>query len=382
MKSIPTVLLLTELFLMGTGAVSIAEGLFETKDVYVAGQDAIREYRIPALVTTVKGTLIAVCDARVERPADAINNIDLAMKRSFDNGRTWGPLKILADFPDQQAAADSSMLVDRMTGTIWIVYDHFLDKLLSSELRKQERRQIALHLIHSQDDGQTWSEATDITQTVTKPGWEVVMAAPGRGIQMRAGRLIFPVYSRQPDQDYSHLLSSNDHGKTWQISSSAARMVNECQVAELKDGSLMLNMRSYRAKGCRAVATTNDGGKTWGQIVDDTNLPEPTCQASLIRYTDTRDGFTRDRLLFVNPANSSQRVNMTIRLSYDEGKTWPIAKVLHPGPSAYSCLTVLKDGTIGLLYENGRESPYEKLTFARFDLQWLTDGQDRIDKKK
>ena len=182
MKSIPTVLLLTELFLMGTGAVSIAEGLFETKDVYVAGQDAIREYRIPALVTTVKGTLIAVCDARVERPADAINNIDLAMKRSFDNGRTWGPLKILADFPGQQAAADSSMLVDRMTGTIWIVYDHFLDKLLSSELRKQERRQIALHLIHSQDDGQTWSEATDITQTVTKPGWEVVMAAPGRGM--------------------------------------------------------------------------------------------------------------------------------------------------------------------------------------------------------
>ena len=208
------------------------------------------------------------------------------------------------------------------------------------------------------------------------------MAAPGSGIQTRAGRLIFPAYSRQPDQDYSHLLSSNDHGKTWQISSSAAAMVNECQVAELKDGSLMLNMRSYRKKGCRAVATTSDGGKTWGPIVDDTQLPEPTCQASFIRYTDVRDGFTRDRLLFVNPANTSQRVNLTVRLSYDEGKTWPISKVIAPGPSAYSCLTVLKDGTIGLIYENGRTSPYERLTFARFDLQWLTDGRDRITRRK
>ncbi len=208
------------------------------------------------------------------------------------------------------------------------------------------------------------------------------MAAPGSGIHTRAGRLIFPAYTRRPDQDYSHLLSSDDHGKTWQISSHAAPMVNECQVAELKDGSLMLNMRSYRSKGCRAVATTNDGGKTWGKIVDDTKLPEPKCQASFIRHTDVRDGFTRDRLLFVNPSNTSKRVNLTVRLSYDEGKTWPISKVIVPGPSAYSCLTVLKDGTIGLIYENGRTSPYERLTFARFDLQWLTDGRDRITRRK
>ncbi|MCH2126970.1 MAG: glycoside hydrolase [Pirellulaceae bacterium] len=325
---------------------------------------------------------MAVCDARVERPADAINNIDLAMKRSFDNGRSWEPLQILADFPGQQAAADPCMLVDRTTDTVWIAYNYVLDKLVSSDLRKQERRAIALHLIHSRDDGQTWSKATDITRTVTGPGWEAVMAAPGSGIQTRAGQLIFPVYSRQPDQDYSHLLLSNDHGKTWQISSAAARMVNECQVAELKNGTLMLNMRSYRKQECRAVATTSDSGKTWTEVIDDKNLPEPTCQASFIRYTDVRDGFSRNRLLFVNPANTSQRVNLTIRLSYDEGKTWPISKVIHPGPSAYSCPTVLPDGTIGLIYENGRESPYERLTFARFDLQWLTDGRDRIIKKK
>jgi sialidase-1 len=382
MKSMLTALLLVEICLSGTCEVSIAEGLFETTDVFVGGQDEVREYRIPGLVTTGKGTLIAVCDARVEKIGDAINNIDLAMKRSVDNGKTWGPLKILADFPGQQAAADPCMLVDQTTGTVWIAYDYVLDQLHPASLRKRERRAIALHLIHSRDDGQTWSKAIDITRSVTSPGCEAVMAAPGNGIQTRAGRLIFPVYSVRTDQDYSHLLSSNDHGKTWQISAPAARMVNECQVAELKDGSLMLNMRSYRKKGCRAVATTNDGGKTWGQIVDDTNLPEPTCQGSLIRYTDIRDGFTRDRLLFVNPANTSKRVNLTIRLSYDEGKTWPVSKVIEPGPSAYSCLTVLRDGTIGLIYENGRMTPYERLTFARFDLQWLTDGRDRITKRK
>ena len=382
MKMMLTTLLLAEFCLVGRCEISVARGLFETKDIFVAGQDKIREYRIPALVTTGKGTLIAVCDARVEKPGDAINNIDLAMKRSFDNGRTWEPLKILVDFPGQQAAADPCMLVDRTTGTVWIAYDHVLDKLLPSSLRKRERREIALHLIYSRDDGRTWSQATDITRSVTRPGWEAVMAAPGSGIHTHAGRLIFPAYTRQPHQDYSHLLSSDDHGKTWQISAPAAPMVNECQVAELKDGSLMLNMRSYRSKGCRAVATTNDGGKTWSKIIDDTQLTEPKCQASLIRYTDVRDGFSRNRLLFVNPANRSRRVNMTVRLSYDEGKTWPISKVIHPGPSAYSCLAVLKDGTIGLLYENGRISAYEKLTFARFNLEWLTDGRDRIIKRK
>lgn len=313
MKSLLTAMLLVQVCLFGTCDVSIAEGMFETKHVFGGGQDGVREYRIPGLVTTRKGTLIAVCDARVERPADAINNIDLAMKRSIDNGKTWGPLTILADFPGQQAAADPCMLVDRTTDTVWIAYDHVLDKLLPSSVRQRERRDIALHLISSRDDGKTWSKATDITKTVKKPGWEVVMAAPGSGIQTRAGRLIFPAFTRQTDEDYSHLLSSNDHGKTWQISSPAAS-----QVTELKDGSLMLNMRSYRKKGCRAVATTNDGGKTWGTIVDDTHLPEPVCQGSLIRYTDVRDGFTRDRLLFVNPANTSKRVNLTVRLSYDE----------------------------------------------------------------
>ncbi len=382
MNTTTTTLLLVSVCLLGECEVAGAEPLFESQDVFVAGQDHIREYRIPALVTTGKGTLMAVCDARVERPGDAINNIDLALKRSFDNGKTWEPLKILADFPGQEAAGDPCMLVDRENDAVWILYDYILGEPDRSGRRKRERRTIALHTIQSRDDGRTWSKPTDITKRVLQPGWEATMAAPGRGVQTRDGRLVFPAYSRRPEQDHSHLIYSNDHGKTWQISSDAGPKVNECQVVELVDGSWMLNMRSYRGKHCRAVATSNDSGRTWRTMLDDTNLPEPKCQASLIRHTDTRDGFRKNRLLFANPASASRRVNMTVRLSYDEGKTWPISKVIHAGPSAYCCLTVLKDGTIGLLYENGQASPYEKLTFARFNLEWLTDNRDHLMKDK
>jgi sialidase-1 len=355
-----------------------AEPFIERTDVFVAGQDGICEYRIPGLVTTGKGTLIAVCDARVEKRGDPINNIDLAMKRSADNGRTWGPLTILADFPGREAAADSSTLVDRATDTVWIMYDYVLGQPDDSGQRKRENRRIALHMIHSRDDGQTWSKPEDITGAVKQADWEAVMSAPGRGVQTRDGRLLFPCYTRRADEDYSHVLCSSDHGKTWRISREAASKVNECQVAELADGSWMLNMRSGRGKGCRAVATTLDAGAVWQGVIDEASLPEPQCQASLLRYTDVRDGFKKNRLLFANPASASRRVNMTVRLSCDEGKTWPVSKAIHPGPSAYCCLTVLQDGTIGLLYENGRKSAYEKLTFARFNLEWLTDGSDGL----
>ena len=382
MKTMATTLLLVTVSLLSQCEAADNEPLFERRDVFVAGRDNVREYRIPALATTGKGTLIAVCDARVEKRGDAINNIDLVMKRSFDAGRTWEPLKVLADFPGQQAAADPCMLIDRTTGTISVCYDHVLAELDRSGRRKRERRMISLHMIRSRDDGRTWSKPTDLTRTVKQDGWEAVMVAPGRGIQTRDGRLVFPGYSRRPEADHAHVMYSDDHGETWQINSDAGPKVNECQVVELVDGLLMLNMRSYRGKSCRAVATTDDAGKTWHKIVDDTNLPESKCQASLIRHTDLRDGFQKNRLLFSNPANTTGRVNMTVRLSYDEGKTWPISKVIHTGPSAYSCLTVLKDGTIGLLYENGQASPYEKLTFARFNLEWLTDGRDALTRDK
>ena len=387
--------------LMATGGMSFCRPspplrtrpFFRRKDLFVAGANGVREYRIPALVTTVRGTLLALCDARVEEPGDAPNNIDLVLKRSLDQGETWSEMTVVADFPGRRAACDPCLLVDGQTGNVWVIYDHVWPDSESLERAnetlpagvKPDRtgRIITLHAIVSKDDGQTWSEPADITHQLTREGWLAVMAAPGRGIRTRDGRLIAPCYSRRTDEsghpgDFSSVAYSGDGGHTWTMGSGAGPGTNECQVVELDNGDLMLNMRSYHGRGCRAVARSGDGGETWSELRHDTALIEPRCQASFIRYDAGGGGTGQDRLLFSNPAHRRERANMTVRLSLDSGKTWPVSRVVHSGPSAYSCLTVLEDGTVGLLYENGADSPYERISFARFNSEWLNGGNTQL----
>ena len=372
-----------------------AQPLFQQKDIFISGLDGVVEYRIPALVTTDLGTLVAVCDARISKPGDAPNNIDLALKRSFDHGATWRPMRVIVDFPDEQAACDPALLVDRQTDTLWLIFDRIYPNMdavrqagaaLPPGVRPGRKgRMVFLNLLRSQDDGQTWSALRDITTMVTKPGWAAVMALPGTGIQTGAGRLIFPCLSRRgiagtaTQDDWASLMYSDDHGKNWQLSSGVAGKTDEFHVVELVDSTLMVNLRhQFREKRYRLGARSADGGETWSDLVDQTDLIDPNCQGSFIRYTDRRDGYAKDRLLFANAASTKGRRNMSVRISYDEGNTWPVSKVVHAGPSAYSSMTILKDGTIGLLYESGQERPYEAITFARFNLEWLTDGEDSL----
>jgi sialidase-1 len=357
--------------LSGGRHTAVAESIFEQEDLFVQRTEGVRQYRIPALVRTSKNTMIAFCDARVDRPGDLPNNIDQVMKRSLDGGKTWSPMKVILDFPGKEGGGDPTLLVDRQTGTVWMFYVYGIP---APDMKPRGRRLWA-HAIRSDDDGVTWSKPVDLNDVLKKPEWAISVSAPGMGIQTRSGRLLVPSYFRQGKTVHSFVAYSDDHGKRWHIGGPAPAKTNECQVIELVDGSLMLNMRSRRGKHCRMVAVSRDGGKTWMDAKDDPTLIEPVCQASFIRYTSRRDGDTKNRLLFANPA-SQKRENMTVRLSYDEGKTWPVSKVIHPGPSAYSCLAVLPDGSIGLLYERGKAAPYEAITFARFNLEWLTDGKD------
>ena len=361
--------------------------LFEQTDVFVAGQDGIAEYRIPVLLTSTKGTLLAFCDARVERPGDPANNIDLVMKRSFDQGRTWEPLRVLLDVGDG-ATADSCGLVDRQTGTIWVFTVYFPSGIGSGNAAAGLSGATAMYwAIKSEDDGETWSEPIDLTSMIKQPDWRAGSPGPGKGIQTRSGRLIIPKYfMRSEDDVISYVVYSDDHGKSWKRGGAAKgqHQTNECQVAELSDGTLLLNMRGVTGN-LRKIARSRDGGLTWTEMVEDPALIEPRCQGSLSHFTD-RISHDKDRLLFSNPA-SAKRENMTVRLSYDGGRTWPVAKQLNAGPSAYSCLTVLPDLTAGCLYERSDEGPlvsnerysnYQKITFARFNLEWLTDGKDTI----
>ncbi len=364
-----------------------ATGLSKT-EVFTSGTDGYHTYRIPSVIVTQEGTVLAFCEGRKSGRGDS-GDIDLLLKRSLDGGKTWSKQQIIWD-DGPNTCGNPCAVQDRQTGTIWLLMTwndgDDRESAIKKGTSKDTRR---VWITSSKDDGRTWSKPVEITSTAKRAEWRWYATGPGVGIQLEQGpwkgRLVIPcdhsVASADEASGYnSHVIISDDHGKSWKIGGVISPKVNECQVVELDDGTLMINMRNYdRSKTSRAVATSSDGGMSWSDIYHDPVLVEPVCQASLLRYTlKGRDD--RNRLLFSNPARSrrGERRRMTIRLSYDEGRTWPVAKVLHDGPAAYSCLAVLADKEIACVYEAGRNHPYEKIVFARFTLAWLTGGTENL----
>jgi sialidase-1 len=353
----------------------IIEYPFST-DLFVRGTNDNFLYRIPALTVTTKGTLIAVCDGRRERGDDLPNNIDLVMRRSFDSGTTWTPQQRIMDYPGAEGAGDASLLTDRKTGTVWCLYAYGPEGIGSRESQPGfEGPTLQLKLIRSEDDGITWSEPISINRQVKNPAWSAIWGSPGHGFQDRSNRLYFPV-NVLSGTCFSYLIYSDNQGESWSMSSPMAETTNESMVVELSDGTLMANLRGSTGTLQRGVTTSHDRGQTWSPLVLEEVLVEPECQASLIVYSSTADGDSRNRMLFANPASANARVNMTVRLSYDEGKTWPVSKLIYPGKSAYSTLVKLPDGHIGMFYEHGAIHDTDQLSFVRFSMDWLTDGKD------
>lgn len=345
-------------------------------DLFISGRDGYHTFRIPALVVSKKGTLLAFCEGRKNSRSDH-GDIDIVLKRSRDGGKTWQPMQRVADKgPDTMG--NPCPVVDRDTGTIWLpltsnLADEGLRPILAGTAEGTRRVWIA----KSTDDGVTWSEPVEITKSTKAPDWTWYATGPGCGIQLRDGRLVVPCDHVVGSKQWrSHVIYSDDHGKTWNIGGAIGDQVNECQIVELADGRLMINMRNYDKTGDRdhrrMIAISKDGGLTFSPPRPDPALVEPICQASLIRFTPRSDS-GRDALLFANPADT-KRIKMTVRMSFDEGETWPVARCLHEGPSAYSALAVLPDGTIACFYERGEKHAYEKITLARFRVDWLTDN--------
>jgi sialidase-1 len=342
-------------------------------DVFVAGQDGYFAYRIPALITSRRGTLLAFCEGRKTSLSDDGDN-DLVLRRSFDGGRTWQAQQLVHEEGGDAVITigNPCPVVDPASGRIWLSLNRKNGKVL---------------VTWSDDDGTSWSPVRDITADVSQPGWGWYAMGPGVGIALERGpckgRLIFPANHRQTTDrsgpSASHVVYSDDHGKTWKLGGIVGPHTNECQIAEtvVEGGTgLLINMRNHwgrsgnRAElaGRRLISRSLDGGLTWSSAERDEALVEPTCQASLIRYSWPSDSAS-SILLFANPASSSRRERLTVRLSYDEGRTWPASRLIDAGPSAYSCLARSADGRIGVIYE--REN-YKKLTFVSFTLAWLT----------
>lgn len=333
-----------------------------------SGQDGVAAYRIPGLVTTNRGTLIAVYDIRRDGWGDLPADIDVGMSRSTDGGRTWEPMRVIMDLGNDRrwlgdGVGDPSVLVDRQTGTIWVagVWSHGNQGFHGSRPGLDPEETAQLMLVRSDDDGLTWSDPINITRQVKDPDWRLLLQGPGCGITTRKGLLVFPAQFVDADGlPHATLIHSRDRGETWQIGTSARSNTTEAQVVELADGTLMLNMRDNRG-GSRAVAVSDDLGQTWKEHpTNRAALPEPVCQASLISITphnlsrpDYRAG--ADWLVFSNPAVAGgPRRNLTIKGSVDQGMSWPATHqlLIDEGISAgYSCLTRIDEQTLGILFE-------------------------------
>ena len=358
---------------------AMAQGIAEP--LFVRGRSGYHTYRIPALAVSTRGTVLAFAEGRRNSGGDA-GKIDLFVRRSTDNGETWSAQEMIWSDGDN-TCGNACPVVDRDTGTIWLLStwnrgdDH--EKDIIAQTSRDTRR---VYVIHSIDDGRTWSAAREITADVKLPQWTWYATGPGNGIQIEhgphQGRLVIPCDHIEGDskQYYSHIIYSDDHGKSWKLGGSTPEQrVNECEVVELAASRLMLNMRNYdSAKQCRQVAVSEDGGLTWKDQHLDPTLIEPRCQAALERYS-WPGPTNRSVLLFSNPASESKRVNLTVRASFDEGQTWPVSRVLHAGPAAYSDLAVLANGQIACLYEAGSTNAYEAIVFRSLPLASLQPGQ-------
>lgn len=371
-------------------------------------QDGVHTSRIPGLARTNKGTLLAIFDARYESGRDLQGHIDIGLHRSTDQGQTWEPLQITMDMGEWgglpqkfNGVSDACILVDRNSNTIYIAglwmhgvineegkwlaglnehsddWNHqWRNKASQPGFGVRETSQFLI--VKSTDDGKSWSAPINLTRLCKKEEWWLWAPAPGNGITLSDGTLVFPTQGRdEKGRSFSNITYSTDGGNTWKTSNPAYSGTTECAVVQLTDNRLMLNMRSGRNKGRlgtdngRAIAVTDDLGDSWTEHPSSFNaLPEPVCMASLYMHTD---GTGKSMLLFSNPNSKEFRHNMTLKISHDDGNTWPEDQqiLLDEGRSrGYSCLTTVDDRHIGILYESSQAD----MVFQRIDV-----GEYRLD---
>ncbi len=389
------------------------EPITSTSQPFASGLGGYNTFRIPAIATTNAGTMIVAADGRVSGSGDIPSNIDSVIRRSTDNGSTWGPLIVTANYGtntsdtdsypitgsstarNRTSASDPALLVDRSNGRIWVFYDNG-----SNTSYNGYGRTIKLEMRYSDDDGLTWSARKDIeaenpnlrpkeTEQFSFNGSSYTygkgeyIVGPGSGIQIergpRAGRLVFPVYWYRTNNS-SSFIYSDDHGATWQRGGTCGTGVGEVQITELVNGDLLASMRpSGAGSGYRWFSRSSNGGTTWSAMFrfDATAafpVPDPACQGNIFRLTTTADS-DRNRLVHANCASTGSRVAMTIRTSYDEGLTWPVSRLVYGSSSAYSSLTKLSNGDVGLLYEKDN---YTAIDFVRVSVPQATNQTDTL----
>lgn len=373
------------LAVLSVGVHALAEPASERTEVLHGGEGGYHTYRLPTLLCTQSGVLLLFCDGRKNQAGD-IGKIDPVMCRSLDGGKTWQPMQVLHTDPGEKTKVGNGCpIYDRETNTVFFLFLKNLTQAL---------------LITSTDDGATFSVPRDVTSAfreIEYP-WKYFATGHVHGIQLRTCRLVAPVSVNDVPRSGEYrgklrngIVYSDDHGQTWHAGGLLPyfHQLNESTVFEASDGSLCINSRGVRV-GYRVVARSRDGGMSWTQPAIDKSLSCPTCQASTLTLPS---GDGRHRVLFSNPASRwhldagvdkhqpdipKSRTHLVVRLSYDDGRTWPVSKLLDSGGAGYSDMAVGPDGTIYLAYERSVNRYSDQIAVARFGLEWLTEGEDGL----
>lgn len=361
----------------------------DEKEVFVSGQDGYQSYRIPALIKLSSGAIFAFCEGRVANAGD-FGDIDIVMKRSIDNGKTWSNLEKVVDYGDLQAG-NPAPVVDLTDpayphGRIFLFYNTGNNH--EGEVRKGNGLREVWY-VTSADDGQTWSEPVNITPQVHKPNqpsfnpaynfkddWRSYANTPGHAMQFDAGQFKGRIFvaanhsSGQPRhafEDYqAHGYYTDDHGKTFKLSENIpVEGSNESMAAQISGNRLWMNSRNQQGQEkSRIVSISSDGGATWDTSYFDKQLPDPVNQGSVLSLSAKG----KSLLAFCNAASTVSRDSLTLRLSKDDGKSWFFNKQLATAPagykgsySAYADLVQINEKTIGVLYEKDN---YKSIVFV------------------
>lgn len=349
------------------------ELLSQPKALFQQGESGYACFRIPALIKAANGDVLAFCEARKNGCSDT-GDIDLVMKRSKDNGNTWGALEVIWD-DGENVCGNPAPVLEEESGNIHLLLTWNKGSDHESEIiagESEDTRRV-FHL-STEDHGDSWTEPREITATTKLPNWTWYATGPVHGIQMKqgphAGRLLIPCdhIEAESKKYYSHVIYSDDQGLSWQLGGTTPQdQVNECTIAELPNGDLLLNMRNYARKGSqtRQIAISKDGGMTWEEQAFDEELPEPRCQAAML----TVNRGDKQLLLFSNPAHGSERKNMSLAISEDHGQSWIAKKTIYAGHSAYSDLVEMDNGQILLFHEGGENSAYDAILYTLLSIQ-------------
>lgn len=358
-------------------------------DVYTSGTEGYASIRIPSVIVTRTGSVLAFAEGRM-RPTDQAEN-DIIFKRSTDGGRTWSPLKVLHE-DGAHSLNNPTAVQEQNSGRIFLWYQripgHLKEKSQHTATGLEGPDIYRNFILTSDDDGLTWSAPQDVTASTKRPTRATTVASgPGIGIQLsrgpHQGRLIIPFNEGPYGKWQDYAVFSDDAGRTWTYGEDVPgamvpdgkggerSQINEVQMVELSDGSVFLNSRQFAGTKVRRSSVSRDGGRTWSAVQEIKDLTDPSCMASTIRDSFP-EGDVPGRLVHSGP-DSAKREQGTLYLSQDEGKTWPVKRVLYPGPFAYSVLTRFPDGTLGCLFEADN---YQRIVFARIPAGWIQQSPE------